>query len=532
MNRRADDVITNLTEMVKVLSKIRHENLIAYEDVFYNSQPYKLQVFLAQEFVPGISISKIPGELEWSSSSISASKVGARVLDALIFLRDKKFLHGNISESSVFMDNFGKIRVTDYHIVQYLQEMIADIEKTDDFSALGALMEMWVTNPHPAVENFIDQCNSGKTTAAELLKTCLSPAIDSQPHPITNSRFESEFLKDSKVGSGCFGTVWKVRNKFDGKIYAVKKVKMNSQSKRHCDLTMREVTLLSELSHENVVRYFSSWTEMDEDEDFECEDNPVNDQGNEESDDQSSSAEYIRKRDKSNSNFDPKESVRFGVVSMVKTTLFIQMEFCEGQTLKAAIKSNLYQEEKRRFRLFRHIIKGLSHIHSKDIIHRDLKPENIFLNSRDRLKIGDFGLAITKELAVRHRHVVVDAMQSLNSEDSLTGYVGTAIYAAPELSGYAFESKYNDKADMYSAGIIFLEMCSPPPSTDMERWKMIEGARKTEIILPKEILENKRNEVEIKLLKLLLDHDPEERPQSNKLLLTALVCSKKFHKKG
>lgn len=46
------------------------------------------------------------------------------------------------------------------------------------------------------------------------------------------------------------------------------------------------------------------------------------------------------------------------------------------------------------------IIKGLSHIHSKNIIHRDLKPQNILINvdKNDHkvikeVKIADFGLS-------------------------------------------------------------------------------------------------------------------------------------------
>lgn len=53
------------------------------------------------------------------------------------------------------------------------------------------------------------------------------------------------------------------------------------------------------------------------------------------------------------------------------------------------------------WRLFREIAEGLSHIHQQGMIHRDLKPVNIFLDSRDQVKIGDFGLATTSILALQ-----------------------------------------------------------------------------------------------------------------------------------
>lgn len=39
------------------------------------------------------------------------------------------------------------------------------------------------------------------------------------------------------------------------------------------------------------------------------------------------------------------------------------------------------------------ILEGLRHIHTQGIIHRDLKPSNLFIDPRNILKIGDFGLA-------------------------------------------------------------------------------------------------------------------------------------------
>nr|CAD7463560.1 unnamed protein product [Timema tahoe] len=50
-----------------------------------------------------------------------------------------------------------------------------------------------------------------------------------------------------------------VRNKLDGGVYAIKRIKLNPQNKQLNRKITREVKLLSRLNHENVVRYYNSW---------------------------------------------------------------------------------------------------------------------------------------------------------------------------------------------------------------------------------------------------------------------------------
>lgn len=205
--------------------------------------------------------------------------------------------------------------------------------------------------------------------------------------------------------------------------------------------------------------------------------------------------------------------------------LYIQMEFCEKSTLRTAIDANLYQDKEKLWKLFREIVEGLAHIHQQGMIHRDLKPVNIFLDSKDHVKIGDFGLATTSVLALQHQNA--DANQTMNSQlnfgDSQTGQVGTALYVAPELSGKASKSTYNQKVDLYSLGIIFFEMCTPPLNTGMERIKTIAALRKPEVELPKEMTTDGIYANEAQLLKWLLDHNPNKRPTSEELLQSELV---------
>ncbi|KFQ29222.1 Eukaryotic translation initiation factor 2-alpha kinase 4, partial [Merops nubicus] len=74
------------------------------------------------------------------------------------------------------------------------------------------------------------------------------------------SRYYNEFEELKLLGKGAFGAVIKVRNKLDGCYYAVKCIRVNPASKQFRRIK-GEVTLLSRLNHENIVRYYNAWIE-------------------------------------------------------------------------------------------------------------------------------------------------------------------------------------------------------------------------------------------------------------------------------
>ncbi|KAM6359838.1 eIF-2-alpha kinase GCN2 isoform 9-T15 [Alca torda] len=77
------------------------------------------------------------------------------------------------------------------------------------------------------------------------------------------SRYYNEFEELKLLGKGAFGAVIKVRNKLDGCYYAVKRIRINPASKQFRRIK-GEVTLLSRLNHENIVRYYNAWIEKHE----------------------------------------------------------------------------------------------------------------------------------------------------------------------------------------------------------------------------------------------------------------------------
>jgi translation initiation factor 2-alpha kinase 4 len=88
-----------------------------------------------------------------------------------------------------------------------------------------------------------------------------SPVMSQSSLPQPKSRLKSEFEELDHLGQGGFGDVIKVRNHLDGRIYAIKCVRLHPELKSMNRKIMREVKLLSQLNHENVVRYYNAWIE-------------------------------------------------------------------------------------------------------------------------------------------------------------------------------------------------------------------------------------------------------------------------------
>lgn len=182
------------------------------------------------------------------------------------------------------------------------------------------------------------------------------------------------------------------------------------------------------------------------------------------------------------------------------------------QTLRDLIQyNNLYQNMTEVWRLFRQILQGLVHIHGLNVIHRDLKPDNIFISVSfsgvNNVKIGDFGLASTGEIAVG---------QGSNAEfdrGDETRSVGTSVYVAPEVRSGG-KGSYTTKVDMYSLGIMFFEMCRPEMG-GMERAQVLEQLRKPYPALPSDF---DARSAQAEIILSLVNHEPTERPSSAELL--------------
>lgn len=69
------------------------------------------------------------------------------------------------------------------------------------------------------------------------------------------------FVIIDKIGEGSFGTVYKVRSKEDGKLYAIKVLKRTSAN---LEVRYAEAFQLERLgNHPNIIKYFGAWDEKD-----------------------------------------------------------------------------------------------------------------------------------------------------------------------------------------------------------------------------------------------------------------------------
>lgn len=85
------------------------------------------------------------------------------------------------------------------------------------------------------------------------------------------------------------------------------------------------------------------------------------------------------------------------------------------------------------------LMTALSYIHSRKIIHRDIKSNNLFLDDKNNLILGDFGIS-TK--------------LSEEKEKSYTK-AGTKLYMSPEI---IFGQGYDESTDIWSSGIVLYEL--------------------------------------------------------------------------
>ncbi|XP_075492159.1 putative serine/threonine-protein kinase PBL7 isoform X2 [Primulina tabacum] len=93
--------------------------------------------------------------------------------------------------------------------------------------------------------------------------------------------------------------------------------------------------------------------------------------------------------------------------------------------------------------------KGLEYLHAHNIVHRDMRPSNILITHDHEALLGDFGLA--------------KAQQGDTFQSSDSGVVGTLGYVAPE---YAESGKMSTKTDVYSFGMVLLQLITGLKTTD------------------------------------------------------------------
>ncbi|OXB58746.1 hypothetical protein ASZ78_000087 [Callipepla squamata] len=215
------------------------------------------------------------------------------------------------------------------------------------------------------------------------------------------------------IGAGSYGKCRKVRRKADGKILVWKELDYGSMTEAEKQMLVSEVNLLRELRHPNIVRYHDR------------------------------------------------------IIDRSSSTLYIVMEYCDGGDLASVIarctRDRRYLEESFVLRVLAQLTLALKECHRRSdggvTVHRDLKPANVFLDGKQNVKLGDFGLA-----------------RILHHDTSFAKtFVGTPYYMSPEQINHM---SYNEKSDIWSLGCLLYELCAlTPPFTAYNQKELAEKIR-------------------------------------------------------
>ncbi|OWM79442.1 leucine-rich repeat receptor-like protein kinase TDR [Punica granatum] len=112
---------------------------------------------------------------------------------------------------------------------------------------------------------------------------------------------------------------------------------------------------------------------------------------------------------------------------------------------------NLMADWLTRYKIALGVAQGICYLHhdcNPAIVHRDVKPSNILLDAEMEARVADFGVA-----------------KLIQGNESMSVIAGSYGYIAPE---YAYTLRVDEKSDIYSYGVVLMEMLSGRRSVDAE----------------------------------------------------------------
>jgi Protein kinase domain len=173
---------------------------------------------------------------------------------------------------------------------------------------------------------------------------------------------------------------------------------------------------------------------------------------------------------------------------------FLTMEYIDGEDLASLLRRIGRLPADKALETAHQICAGLAAAHDCGLLHRDLKPANIMLDGRGRVRLTDFGLALSS------------ADATARSETA-----GTPAYMAPEQIG---KGEASVRSDIYSLGLVFYELFTgrlPYQATTPIEWRRahLESSPRT----PSSVVKDMDPVVEKAILRCL-QKDPALRPSS------------------
>ncbi|KAK9880999.1 hypothetical protein WA026_014342 [Henosepilachna vigintioctopunctata] len=152
-------------------------------------------------------------------------------------------------------------------------------------------------------------------------------------------RFVSEFEKLNRIGEGTYGIVYRAKDTSTDKIVALKKVRMDQERDGIPVSSLREIQVLLNCRHENIVH------------------------------------------------------LKEVVVGKSLESIFLAMEYCEQDLASLLDNMQAPFTESQVKCIMLQVLRGLRYLHHNFVVHRDLKVSNLLMTDKGCVKIADFGLA-------------------------------------------------------------------------------------------------------------------------------------------
>ena len=214
---------------------------------------------------------------------------------------------------------------------------------------------------------------------------------------------DNHYTPIKPIGKGAYGVVCSAKNALSGEKVAIKKITNAFENVTDSRRTLREITLLRYLKHENIIAV----------------------------------RDILRppSRDLFHDVYLVYELMDTDLHQIIRSPQDLTDDHCQYF---------IYQ-----------VLRGLKYVHSANVLHRDLKPSNLLLNSECLMKVCDFGLARS---LLEYR---AEGEDSAAESPVMTDYVATRWYRAPEI--LAGSNSYGTAVDLWSLGCIFGEMLGGKP---------------------------------------------------------------------